>query len=181
MISRHLGVMRELPMHRSPSRGNAAAITCASSSFLSPARRLARSRNTHDTNRSCGDTRTIRWLARIARSETSQMLIFWLPKRRPLSEWWHETVPTGIRSPRTRIVSACSGAAGYQLSLILLFDDLAWKLTTSQRLWDGRGRPLRGRSHSMHGNCSSVTRLVRLIFRFKSPVADRSCRHGYAP
>ena len=57
----------------------------------------------------------------------------------------------------------------------------ARKPTTSQRLWDRGGRPLSGRSQSTHGSCSSVTRLVRLIFRFKSPVADRSCRHGYAP
>ena len=56
----------------------------------------------------------------------------------------------------------------------------ARKLTTSQRLWDRRGRPLPGRSQSTDNGCSSVTRRVRLIFRFKSPVADRSCR-GYAP
>jgi hypothetical protein len=151
-------------------------------------RRLARCRNTDDTNRGYSDTRTIRWLARIARSETFQMFIDWPPKRRPPSEWWHETVPTGMRPPRMRIVTACSGAAA--VSTIRPVTDPAVQRsrleTDHEPAIMGSPRPsftrLR-RSQSMHGSCSSVTRLllVRLIFRFKSLVADRSCRHGYAP
>jgi hypothetical protein len=57
---------------------------------------LARCHDTDDTNRSSGDTRTIRWKVKIARSETFQMSIDWPPERRPLSEWRYETVPISL-------------------------------------------------------------------------------------
>ena len=44
---------------------------------------LARCHDTDDTNRGFGDTRTIRWMVKIARSETFQMSIDWSPERRP--------------------------------------------------------------------------------------------------
>jgi hypothetical protein len=48
---------------------------------------LARCHDTDDTNRGAGDTRTIRWMVKMARSETFEMSIDWRPERRPLSEW----------------------------------------------------------------------------------------------
>jgi hypothetical protein len=92
--------------------------------------RLARCHDTDDTNRGCGDIPTIRWMVKMARSETFEMSIDWRPERRPLSEWRYETVPTEPPPSRTRIMAAVH--------------DLAWKPTTSRRLWDRRSRPLPG-------------------------------------
>jgi len=86
---------------------------------------LVRCRDTDDTNRGSGDTRTIRWMVKIARSETFQMSIDWLPERRLLSEWRYETVP--IEPPPLR-------GGLWQLHL-------AWMPATGRRLWDRRSRP----------------------------------------
>ena len=79
------------------------------------------------------------------------------PERRPLSEWRHETVPTVSLPSRTRIMATVH--------------DLAWKATTSRRLWDQRRR-------TQVCSCSGFTRLllVQLIF----VVTDRSRNHGHA-
>src|SRR5215472_11592121 len=53
---------------------------------------LVQCRDTDDTNRGSGDTRTIRWMVKIARSETFQMSADWLPECRLLLEWRQETV-----------------------------------------------------------------------------------------
>ena len=69
---------------------------------------LAQCHDTDDTNRGSGDTRTIRWMVKMARSETFQMSADWLPERRLLSEWRHETVPTEPPRSRRRNMAAAS-------------------------------------------------------------------------
>ena len=103
-------------------------------------------------------------MVKIARSETFQMSIDWLPERRLLSEWRYETVP--IEPPPLR-------GGLWQLHL-------AWMPATGRRLWDRRSRPLFGQPRRIQVcSCSRFTRLllVQLIFL----VTDRSRNHGYAP
>jgi hypothetical protein len=90
--------------------------------------RLARCHDTDDTNRGCGDTRTIRWMVKMACSETFEISIDWRPERHPLPEWRYETVPTEPPPSRTRIMASLSRillgnrsrAAGYGIAAAVL-------------------------------------------------------------
>jgi hypothetical protein len=72
--------------------------------------RLARCHDTDDTNRGADDTRTIRWMVKMACSETFEISIDWRPERHPLPEWRYETVPTEPPPSRTRIMASCPGS-----------------------------------------------------------------------
>ena len=159
-----------------PGRGNAAAIMLTW--------RVACWRDTDDTNRCYSDTRAIRWSGRIASSETFQMFIDWPPKRRLLSEWWHETGPRGGAFSTNEdcdcLLGLCRGTIRpvTDVQRSRLETDRASAIMGSPRLSFAR----LPRSPT-HGSCSAFTKLLlaRLVFRFKSLVADRSCCHGYTP
>jgi len=83
---------------------------------------LVQCRDTDDTNRGSGDTRTIRWMVKMARSETLQMSIDWLRERRLLSEWRHETMPTEPpRSRRRNMAAALETDYGPQSPAAVLY------------------------------------------------------------
>lgn len=112
-----------------------------------------------------------------------QMFIDWPPKGRPPSEW---TVPTGMRPPRVRIVTTCSGTA---VSTIRAVTDPAVQRsrleTDHAPAIMGSPRPSFTRlwwSQSKHSSCCAFTQLlVQLNVRCGSLIPDRSHSHGHAP
>jgi hypothetical protein len=69
------------------------------------------------------------------------MFIDWPPERRPPSEWWHETVLTGMGSPRMRIVTACSGAAVVSTVIDPAVQRSRLEIDHKPAIMDRRGRP----------------------------------------